>query len=91
MKSIIARQSAPGNIGSWWFEIPPCLTRHRPAKMILLLASATTINSHRIASVPQQHDRTTVPYVPPLFATVEDLRINPHSVELGRRFSPIPF
>ncbi len=91
MKSVMARQSVPGNIGSRWFEIQPCLMRRNWAELILPLASAKTINTHRIASVPQQHDLTMAPYVLPIFATHAEVRINPHSVKLGRRFSPIHF
>ena len=91
MKSVIAPQSVPGNIGSSEFEISPCLIHRRLAQLTLFPASGTSVNHHRRASVQYQDAPNTARYLQPIFAKHKDLRINPHSIELGRRFSPIHF
>jgi hypothetical protein len=91
MKYVIARQSVPGNIGSREFEIPPYLVHRRLTDLTLFPAPLTSANPRRLASVRYQGVPTVGTDIPPPLAKEKEVRINPHSVELGRRFSPIRF
>jgi hypothetical protein len=78
-------------LGSWCSDGPGCLTARNRSQINLISPIRRIKNALLHGNGPRQY----VPIIRPcgnlIVAEDQALRIKPHSVELGRRFSPIHF